>query len=298
VQAAIQAFAPAKVNLALHVTAQRRDGYHTVDSLVAFANVGDLLRVSRKRRSGAREMLDCVGPYAEQLPQTAENLVFKAVEYLAEACAGENLAPLSVVLDKRLPVASGIGGGSADAAAMLRAAGHLWGLTGSVDLESVARRIGADVAMCLHSRMARVTGIGDEIEIFSQESVFHAVLANPGIALETRAVFANLASRENPPIRGSGCEVTQIDRIVAMRNDLEPAAIALVPEIAELLDAIRSQPGCLLARMSGSGASCFGLFADSDLAERAKNGLDETLPAQAWCVATRLGSPDIALRNA
>jgi 4-diphosphocytidyl-2-C-methyl-D-erythritol kinase len=289
------AFAPAKVNLALHVTGQRADGYHEIDSLVAFAQIGDLLRVAVSEYSGARVKLTCTGPFAGKLPRPGDNLVSTAAQYLAGACATENLPALSVELEKRLPVASGIGGGSADAAAMLRAASHVWGLASSVDLAPVANRLGADVAMCLQSKMARVTGIGDNIEICPEPGAFPAVLANPGIALETRTVFNALASRGNAPIKGKGQELFEVGRIAEMRNDLEPAAIALAPAIGELLAMIAKQPGCMLARMSGSGATCFGLFSDGEMAERAAKMLGEMLPAHAWCVATRLGSPDIAL---
>lgn len=250
-------FAPAKVNLTLHITGQRDDGYHLLDSLVAFAPVGDTLRVAP-----AEELtLRLEGPEAEGLPANGDNLALRAAAMVGE---GQGAA---IVLEKVLPVASGIGGGSADAAAAARA---VLAEAGALDADGLARAeaallaLGADVPMCLASRPVRVRGIGEGLTHVSLPPL-PAVLVNPRVPVSTPQIFRSLTVRDNPPMPEHLPEFTEpeplINWLAGMRNDMEPAAIALEPVIGTLLAELAALPGCRLARMSGSGATCFGLFA-------------------------------------
>lgn len=250
-------FAPAKINLTLHITGQRDDGYHLLDSLVVFAPVGDALRVA----PAAELSLRLEGPEAEGLPANGDNLALRAAAMVGEGQGAE------IVLEKTLPVASGIGGGSADAAAAARAvlAGD-----GALDAEGLARAeaallaLGADVPMCLRSRPVRVRGIGEGLEPVTLPPL-PAVLANPRVPVSTPRIFRSLTSRDNPPMPEVLPEFVDakalIDWLKDMRNDMEPAAKALEPMIGTVLSELSALPGCRLARMSGSGATCFGLFA-------------------------------------
>lgn len=246
----VEVFAPAKINLALHVTGKRPDGYHLLDSLVAFATCGDSVIV----RSSDRLSLSIEGPFAAGLLAEEDNLVLRAARFLAPDRSAE------ITLVKRLPVASGIGGGSADAAAALRALGTLWGVPLPAAQESAV--LGADVPVCLASSFARMSGIGEEIEALGAPPDLAMVLVNPGVAVSTPTVFRGLARKDNPrlspmPSAQSGDWMSWLTR---QRNDLEAPAIAAAPVIASVLSELRSLPGCALARMSGSGATCFGLF--------------------------------------
>jgi len=252
--------APAKVNLFLHVTGRRADGYHELDSLVVFAGCGDVLRAA----PAVGLTLALEGPFAAGLKNEADNLVIRAARALAEAHAREPLVGLR--LEKNLPLASGIGGGSADAAACLRLLGRLWGVRPSIAL---AAALGADVPVCLACRPARMGGIGERLSSAPRLPACGLALVNPGQALPTQAVFR---ARQGPfsgtarlPARWP--DVAAMARALALLgNDLEAAAIAICPDIALVLGALRATAGCLLARMSGSGATCFGLFAEPDAA--------------------------------
>lgn len=272
--------ARAKLNYALHVTGRRADGYHTLQSLVAFAEFGDLLSAATND-TGLSLTLE--GPFASALsPQTpdasaGDNLVLRAVRALAEDL-GERPPALAFTLVKRLPVASGIGGGSADAAAALRLgfaamAGREPGDGEMARLAKIAERLGADVPMCLASRPALVSGTGTELAPLPRFPGHAVLLANPGLPVATPEVFARLERRDNPPLSPLGeSDLASFDALVAWlegtRNDLEAPALALVPAIAEVLAALRVAPGARLARMSGSGATCFALFAGIEEAER------------------------------
>ncbi|MBY0335235.1 MAG: 4-(cytidine 5'-diphospho)-2-C-methyl-D-erythritol kinase [Acetobacteraceae bacterium] len=265
--------APAKVNLYLHVTGRRPDGYHLLDSLAVFGPAAD--RVSAGAGEGLTLTLD--GPFGVALQAEADNLVLRAARLLAESAGVEPRAALR--LTKRLPVASGIGGGSADAAAALRALARLWGV--SVPLEPLAAKLGADVPVCVASRPARMRGVGEVLDAAPGLPRCALLLVNPGVALPTPEVFWARQGGFRPeaalPASWPDAEAMARD-LRALANDLEPPAIALRPVIAEVLAAIAAQPGCLLARMSGSGATCFGLFADAALAEAAARAL----PAAWW----------------
>ena len=253
--------APAKVNLYLRVTGRRADGYHLLDSLAVFGPAADVLSANADEEL----RLDVQGPFAPALAGEADNLVLRAARLLAEAA---RVAPRArLVLDKRLPVASGIGGGSTDAAAALRLLARLWGVPVPADL---AARLGADVPVCLAARPARMEGIGERLGPAPDLPVFGLLLANPGVAVSTPAVFrARTGGFSEPaalPPAWPSAEAMAAD-LRPLGNDLEAAAITLCPEIADALAWLRARPGCLLARMSGSGATCFALFADAMAAE-------------------------------
>ena len=286
--------ARAKLNYALHVTGRRADGYHMLQSLVAFAEFGDTLSAV----TGAPGLsLALEGPFASALsPQTpdastGDNLVLRAVRALAENLGGGPPA-LAFTLVKRLPVASGIGGGSADAAAALHLAfaamtGRPAGAGDMARLAKIAERLGADVPMCLASKPALVSGTGTEVASLPRFPGHAVLLANPGLPVATPDVFARLACRENPPLSPLGeSDLASFDALIAWlegtRNDLEAPALTVAPQIAEVLAALRSARGVRLARMSGSGATCFALFAGIEEAEREARRLTARHPA--WWV--------------
>ncbi len=279
----VTTFAPAKANLYLHVTGRRADNYHLIDSLVAFADIGD--RVAA--RPAPALSLEVGGPEAASLAGEGEaNLVLRAARLLADHTG--IAAGAALRLEKHLPVAAGIGGGSSDAAAALRALCTLWRV--SIDDQSLGRlgaQLGADVPVCLHARAAWVGGIGERIEPASPLPDAGILLANPRVALPTAAVFAarrgpfGEAGRFAPmPEHAQGLARA----LLPLRNELTDAAIGVVPEIAAVLAALGRLPGALVVRMSGSGATCFALFADRAAAERARTALAAAEPRW-WCAA-------------
>ncbi len=261
--------APAKINLFLHVTGRRADGYHLLDSLVVFAAVGDRLEA----RPATALTLRLAGPFAAAL-NGADNLVLKAARALQAAAA--IAAGADITLHKELPVASGIGGGSADAAATLRLLARLWRIEESALLAGLAPSLGADVPVCLAGLPCRMSGIGEVLQPIADLPRLFLVLANPGRPLATKAVFARRegAFSAAAPPSPSGAEAAAFAAYLATtRNDLEAPALALLPVIGEVLAALRAQAGCLLARLSGSGATCFGVFAEKAAAEAAAGRL-------------------------
>jgi len=260
--------APAKVNLTLRVLGRRADGYHELDSFVAFAGVGDELSLIPSEPGG----LQLSGPFAEGLSTGPDNLVLKAERVLREEIAG--LRSGSFHLVKRLPVASGIGGGSADAAAALRLLARLNDLPLSHPaLLAAAGRIGADVPVCLEARARIMRGIGEQLGPVLRLPRLFALLVNPGVAVETAPVFRALGLQPGQG-RAGGTEAADADKpapatsaalisaLAASGNDLEAPARAVAPVIGEVLSTLSALPGCRLARMSGSGATCFALFDD------------------------------------
>ncbi|MEL6167060.1 MAG: 4-(cytidine 5'-diphospho)-2-C-methyl-D-erythritol kinase [Pseudomonadota bacterium] len=257
-------FAPAKVNLTLHVTGRRADGYHLIDSLVAFASVGDQVTVHR-----AAEFSLCVdGPERADVPTDTGNLALQAAALLAGARGA------TLFLEKQLPAASGIGGGSADAAAVLRAMVALrhgsdpasWIADADTMLQTMDEQIlslGADVPMCLRASPCRARGIGGNLEFVDLPRV-PAVMVNPRVPVPTASVFAALVTRENPAMPDTlpafPAARDLIDWLARHRNDLETPALGIAPAIGEALRALDETAGCRLARMSGSGATCFGLY--------------------------------------
>ncbi|HYE29149.1 MAG TPA: 4-(cytidine 5'-diphospho)-2-C-methyl-D-erythritol kinase [Allosphingosinicella sp.] len=251
----------AKINLALSVRGRRTDGFHEIDTLFAFAEEGDRLSVAE----GQALSLRVVGPFAAELPTNEQNLVLRAAQLLG---GGRGAA---LTLDKRLPVAAGIGGGSADAAAALRLLSRWWALDAAdSDLGDLARQLGADVPACLLSRTVRGTGRGDLLEpADTDEAGAPLLLVNPGVKLSTADVFRRWRGE---PSTG---------------NDLEPPARALVPAIGDVLEALRARPGARLVRMTGSGATCFATFESEAARDAAAAAIAAARPAW-WQLATRL----------
>ncbi len=268
--------AHAKVNLHLHVVGRRADGYHLLDSLAVFAGAHDVL--SAEPASGPGFTLALEGRFGGALRRepAADNLVIRAARRLQEALGVPTGAALR--LDKRLPVASGIGGGSADAAAALRLLAGMWAGPGAEAwLERLAPALGADVPVCLRQRVARMGGVGEVLDAAPALPPFALVLVNCGRAVSTPAVFAARAPgfREPAALPAAWPDAAAMAADLArLSNDLQPAAIALCPPIAGVLAAIAARPGCLLARMSGSGATCFGLFAGAAEAGAAAAALE------------------------
>ncbi|WP_082537236.1 MULTISPECIES: 4-(cytidine 5'-diphospho)-2-C-methyl-D-erythritol kinase [unclassified Aureimonas] len=262
--------ASAKINLALHVTGRREDGYHLLDSLVAFAEIGDTVAARPCEADG----LTLAGRFAGDVPAGEENILLQALRLARPLLANRGIAlgPLALHLDKRLPVASGIGGGSADAAALLRflAAGDA-GLRAALTESALA--LGADVPMCLTEQPCRIGGIGETIEPLAAFPAIALVLVNPGLPVSTPAVFRALVRRDNPPLPPLPPEgFREAEALVAYlggsRNDLEAPALTLAPPIGAARQALERE-GALFSRMSGSGATVFGLFASAAHAERA-----------------------------
>jgi 4-diphosphocytidyl-2-C-methyl-D-erythritol kinase len=281
--------APAKVNLTLRVLARRADGYHELESLVVFAAFGDRLSFSR----GDDLALTVRGPSAAAAGEGGDNLVHKAARALAARCPGLVLGAFD--LDKRLPVAAGLGGGSSDAAAALRLLAKANGISrDDADLYAAARATGADVPVCLDPRPRFMQGIGEKLSGPLRLPPTPAVLVNPGVWLATKDVFA----RWNAAGSAAPLDVEAVMRVMshadllqflaAEPNDLEAAAIALAPPIASVLAGLRAQPGCELARMSGSGATCFGLFASAPAATAAVTEIGDKHPGW-WLRACVLG---------
>lgn len=278
--------APAKLNLYLHVTGRRADGYHIIDSLVAFTDFGDRVSV----RNAAGLSLDIQGPFADACGSDDDNLVMRAARVLS-AIAPE-AAGAQITLHKYLPVASGLGGGSADAASALRQLLRLWRLSPDKrTLDALALQLGADVPVCLRSEAAIMRGIGEQLSPAPELPETCVLLVNPNVALATRAVFENLRGRFSaapPPLPGRIADCRTLAEILRQRrNDLQQPAIAIVPEIQRVLDMLAAQPGCLLARMSGSGATCFALFENPRERDAASAAMQSRHPRY-WLAQTKL----------
>jgi 4-diphosphocytidyl-2-C-methyl-D-erythritol kinase len=283
--------APAKINLTLRVLGRRDDGYHEIESLVAFADFGDRLSFSR----GGELALSVRGPSAAEAGAGEDNLVLKAARALG--ALRQDLVLGAFRLDKRLPVAAGLGGGSADAGAALRLIAQANGLArADPQLRAAARATGADVPVCLDPRARIMRGIGEVLSSPLALPPLPAVLVNPGVALATKAVFAAWRPAAAPPAALDLAAVAKLSSrdelwhfLIAQSNDLEAPAIALAPVIAEVLTALRGLAGCRLARMSGSGATCFALFAAAAAAREAAKILRGKYPHW-WVKAGTLGS--------
>ena len=275
--------APAKLNLFLHVTGRRADGYHLLDSLFVFTRRGDVLGYE----PGGDLALSVSGPLAQQLRTAApaqDNLVMKAARMLAEAAGRRPEGRLH--LEKNLPVASGIGGGSADAAAALRLLNRMWEVSmPRNDLSGLAAKLGADVPACVQGSPARVGGIGERITPLPGFPGVPVLLVNPLRAVSTHAVFkARSGAFGAPAPRDFGHLAAQDIRALTgglarhTRNDLTAAAQGRVPVIRDILAQLAAQPGCALARMSGSGATCFGLFETVCALEAAADQIARVFP--------------------
>ena len=287
--APLAALAPAKVNLFLHVGPVEADGYHPLASLVAFADLGDRVTAAPADRLS----LTVQGPFAAGLDGPGDNLILRALHAFG-AASGLGPPPLAVTLDKRLPVAAGLGGGSSDAGAALKLARDI--LAPDLDdaaLAGIAAAVGADGPMCLHARTAWAEGRGDRLDFEPGLPPLPAVLVNPGVASPTGAVYAaydaGLAATDDrpapPPARDIGAV---LDWLSEQRNDLQAPAVARTPEIGQALAAVAALPKARLARMSGSGATVFALFATPAEAAAAAQLLAKNHPAW-WIRPTILG---------
>lgn len=271
--------APAKLNLALHVRARRADGYHDLETLFAFAGHGDTVTVS----GADTPHFAITGPFAPALAgdEGSDNLVLRAARSFGDVFGIAR--HYRITLDKHLPVASGIGGGSADAAATLRALCRLNDVAiDDARLMTVARALGADVPACLLGKAMVGTGKGDDLVAIAGVGGLPALLVNPGIAVSTGAVFARWDGIDRGAIAVQG---TMLERALAGRNDLEPPARLLAPVIGDVVALLGRQAGVRLARMSGSGATCFALFGDA----AARDAADRVVAAHApgwWRLAT------------
>jgi 4-diphosphocytidyl-2-C-methyl-D-erythritol kinase len=271
--------ANAKINLALHVLGRRLDGYHELDSIVAFAGVGDVLTIE----PASSLALTLSGPFANDLNEGSENSVLAAWRLLADFT---ELTPAKFQLEKNLPVASGIGGGSADAAAALRGLIKLFNLKiSAADLNAIALKLGADVPVCLASTPCRMQGIGETLSPIATQLPKAIVLVNPLRPSPTAKVFETLGLQ---PGQSHGSAIEDITNINSWRNDLEHPAIKLLPEIAQVIAALKSQAGITSVRMSGSGATCFGLYENLEAAEVVAITIKNAHPDW-WCVAATLG---------
>ena len=282
--------ARAKINLALHVVGQRPDGYHLLESLVTFADIGDRLTFT----FSDRDRLTISGPFSAGIAPGATNLVTRARDGLRLLLADRGVAapPVAIHLEKNLPVASGVGGGSADAAATLRGLLRLWQAEDAAadDMDALALSLGADVPMCLRERPALARGIGEDLSFLPRLPALPLVLGNPLRGVSTPEVFSRLRSKRNPAIEVLG-PTGWIFLLSRLRNDLETPARELVPEIGTVSALIAAQ-GALLTRMSGSGATCFGIIASTEHAEQAAAALREQKPHWYFHASTTItGSP-------
>jgi 4-diphosphocytidyl-2-C-methyl-D-erythritol kinase len=268
--------APAKINLALHVLGRKDDGYHELDSIVAFADIADRLTFVEAPEWG----LDISGPFAQGLRNAPDNLVLRAARAFAEAYPSRKYR---ITLEKHLPVAAGLGGGSADAAACLRALARLAGI--SDDLSELAISLGADVLVCLVGRTCRMRGVGEHVQVLDGFAPLPAVLVNPGVEVATADVFAKLALEHGD--KAVAGLVADAD-LAQCRNDLTAPACALAPVIGEVLAALADEPDLRYARMSGSGATCFGIFSSSEAAGEAARHIAQAHPDW-WVKPTIIG---------
>lgn len=266
--------APAKINLALHVTGQRADGYHLLETLVVFTQAGDLISIE----DAAQDGFSLSGPFAGVLQQenAGTNLVLKARDLLRDA-VGSQPRPVMIHLEKNLPVSSGIGGGSADAAATLRGLCRHWNIAPStIKLDEIGLKLGADVPMCLSSQPLIARGIGEKIETIDDMPILHLVLVNPLKGVSTPEIFKRLTTKNNPPLCDRA-DLGWMSFIKQCRNDLETPAREVLPEIGAA-HTLLSDAGAALVRMSGSGATCFGIFETMADATMAATSLRQKRP--------------------
>jgi len=287
------AFAPAKVNLFLHVGAPGADGYHPLCSLMAFADVGDRLSVQPADALG----LTVTGPFAAGAPATADNLVLRAAHALLARARGP-VAPAALVLDKQLPVAAGLGGGSSDAGAALRLLRETLALDlDDAALQDVAAELGADGAACLWGRPVLAEGRGEQLSAAPTLPVLDAVLVNPRVPVSTPAVYRRLDALGRfgdvvPPVMPAAFEdaAELAGWLSTQRNDLERPAIDVAPEVGAVLETLAAERETLLARVSGSGGTCFALCAGDIEAEGLAERIEAFAP-QWWVRRCRLGGP-------
>ncbi len=286
--------APAKINLALHVTGQRSDGYHLLDSIVVFANTldaSDTIIASPSQKDG----FGIDGEFAELLTLDHANLAIKARDYLRKQAITHNLpAPaVHISLTKRLPIASGIGGGSSNAATTIKVLQDIWHIPFSKEFiraSEIASTLGADVPICLYGKPLRATGIGDHISKLEHVPALHMVLVNCGAQIATPTVFQSLEEKHNPALYDLPDHADDFIQWLKerTRNDLLPPALEHCSEIHTQLHALESE-GAIMAQMSGSGATCFGIFPSALKAVNAAATIKKNQP-EWWVVSTRTGA--------
>ena len=287
---ALTATAYAKLNLALHVTGQRADGYHLLDTLVAFADYGDEISVSHAQE----DSFTLSGRFGACLPDGGDNLVLKARDLL-RANFAQHSTPVALHLEKKLPVASGIGGGSSDAATVLALLIKLWNIQPEQSLlEQICLQLGADVPMCLHGQLHGgaliAKGIGEELQTLPNLPVLPLVLINDGTAISTPQIFKHLHKRDNPvlpEISDSHSHTELCDYLKTTRNDLFQPAAEIAPQLSQILSLLRGS-GAQYAQMSGSGATCFGIYATLSEAQQAAEQLQRLNPHWFICASTTL----------
>lgn len=276
----IRALAYAKLNLALHVTGQRSDGYHLLDSLVVFADYGDEITVN----FAPEDSFTLSGAYGEHLPTCGNNLVLKARDLLRQHFP-KNSSPVAIHLEKNLPVASGIGGGSSDAATVLALLIQLWTIeTDTALLQEICLSLGADVPMCLHGQfyggglIAR--GIGEDLQAIPDLPVMPLVLVNDGTAISTPQIFQRLQKRDNAPLTDLHVFTSIADIcsfLKTTRNDLYVPACCIAEQLSSVLNHL-TKTGAIYAQMSGSGATCFGIYECLNDAQQAAKMLQQQNP--------------------
>lgn len=275
----IKVTAHAKANLTLHVVGQRANGYHELQSLVCLTEFGDQIYLS----PAADFTFQVTGPYSAGIPVDDSNLVVQAANFMAQKHSRS--LDCKIVLEKNLPMASGIGGGSSDAAAVMKALSKYW----SVPLPNVDElmAIGADIPVCMTTGLTLMEGAGEKVMHLSTAPNWGVLLINPNVGVSTPAVFNALSTKNNPPMHEVAENCVDVAWLCDQRNDLEPPAMAMVPEVAAVINALSAIPLCQVARMSGSGATCFGLFASIMDANAAAESLQRTHPNW-WVVSTKL----------
>ncbi|MDE0114230.1 MAG: 4-(cytidine 5'-diphospho)-2-C-methyl-D-erythritol kinase [Albidovulum sp.] len=274
---AVHATAHAKINLALHVLGRRRDGYHELDSIVAFAEFGDTVSAE----ACGNLSVEIRGPAADGVPGGEENIAYKAAKLLDPRLGAK------IKIEKRIPAASGLGGGSQDAATVLRLLSELWGLP----IGSIAKytRLGADIPVCLAGGPARMRGVGEKVELLEAGwPELPLVLASPGERVSTASVFGGARNFGGDLVGEvpAGCSITELSEWLALqRNDLESSALSIFPSVGNVLSALSACRGCLLTRMSGSGGACFAIFESFRAAKEAAAKIRREHRSW-WCVDT------------
>ncbi len=275
----ISEFAPAKINLSLHLVGQKSNGYHLLDSIVSFVNVGDNISIA----PGKSGDLKVAGPFAKDLPSANNNLVLKAARLFGSIKLSQ------ITLEKNIPVTSGIGGGSADAAATVRLFSKFYNKPEPPIGKLIS--LGSDVPVCMQKGIVRMMGVGEEIINLSPAPKVGILLVNPRKALSTAEVFNGVKEKNNSGVNLHGSIEKNLnswfDWINSMRNDLTASAIDLIPDIRFILDKLIACDGARVVRMSGSGATCFALFEDFDLLQNAKFKIMKECPSF-WCEAGKL----------
>ena len=266
-------FSNAKLNLTLHVTGVRTSGFHDLDSLVAFPTIYDVLTFKKTTQPS----LIIKGPFATALKKSAssnQNTISRAINLMGSEAEG-----VEVTLTKNLPIAAGIGGGSSNAASTLLALSRLFSI--SLPRPDKILTLGSDVPVCLSNKLQRMRGIGERLVKLASPPNVWVLLINPGVHVRTESIFMSLKKRNNPPLEEPFMFTSKLEffnYLRRQRNDLEETTCALYPLVRDLLDKIRDTKDCELSRMSGSGATCFGLYAEKDMANKASKELEKVYP--------------------